>query len=135
MEKLKTTRRNPSTSASTGTDAELRRAELLYQQNQSAEAAAVCAGVLEREPGNFDALRLLGNAQLQLDQPAEAVLTFDRALLQQPDFAELLYNRGNALQRLSCVLSIPWRGPISVWRFVICDACAKPLRAPITRCS
>jgi len=100
MEKLKTTRRNPSTSASTGTDAELRRAELLYQQNQSAEAAAVCAGVLEREPGNFDALRLLGNAQLQLDQPAEAVLTFDRALLQQPDFAELLYNRGNALQRL-----------------------------------
>jgi predicted O-linked N-acetylglucosamine transferase (SPINDLY family) len=98
MEKLKTASRNPGAGA--GTDAELRRAELLYQQKQIAEAAAVCEGVLEREPERFDALRLLGNAQLQLDQPSEAVLTYDRALLQQPDFGELLYNRGNALQRL-----------------------------------
>ena len=81
-------------------DAEMQRAILLFQKRQFEASASACSMLQRRLPRHFDALRLLGIAQLQLDRPAHAIECFDRALLQRPD-AETLFNRANALQRLS----------------------------------
>jgi protein O-GlcNAc transferase len=78
----------------------LQRAVRLSGQNEFGPAAAVCEHVLSAAPDHFDALRLLGNLQLQLNQPEAAVRSYDRALAQQPDSSELWYNRGNAMHRL-----------------------------------
>ena len=79
---------------------EMHRAVSLYRERAFAEAAAICRRLSNETPASFDALRLLGNALLQLREPAEALVAYEQALLQRPDFEELLFNRGNVLQRL-----------------------------------
>lgn len=114
--------------------AELARAVALHQQGKLAEAEALYHAVLQRLPGQFDALHLLGviavqtarpqlgaeliakaigvnrknaaahsnlgNALRDLKRPADALVSYDRALKLQPDFPDAHNNRGNTLLEL-----------------------------------
>ena len=64
-------------------------AEKLYRQ------------ILETEPGNFDALHLLGLISFQNGRNDEAVGYFNQALAILPDYAEAHFNLANALKNLN----------------------------------
>lgn len=64
------------------------------------EAIAGYRQVLEAEPRQFDALRLLGAALLAADQGEDALAALDRALALRADLAEPWSLRGDALLRL-----------------------------------
>jgi predicted O-linked N-acetylglucosamine transferase (SPINDLY family) len=78
-----------------------KRAVALYQQRKTAQAVALCESVVRSQPNHFDALRLLGSARLQLNQPHEALVALDSALIENPECDELHFNRGNALRELN----------------------------------
>jgi tetratricopeptide (TPR) repeat protein len=72
-------------------------------QHQRGEFQAAIDGylaVLDEEPRQFDALRLLGAAQRAIAQHAQAVASFDRALAVRGDFAEVWSLRGESLGEL-----------------------------------
>ena len=60
------------------------RAIALFAQHQYAESAADCRAALERNPYHIGALGGLGQCYLRMDQRAEALATFRRALKLQP---------------------------------------------------
>ena len=41
-----------------------------------------------------------GNALLDLNRPADALASYDKAIALKPDYADAYYNRGNALSDL-----------------------------------
>ena len=58
----------------------LQQAVLLHQKGQLSEAAALYCQILAREPGNADALHLLGVIEFQNGNPAAAIALIDRAV-------------------------------------------------------
>jgi predicted O-linked N-acetylglucosamine transferase (SPINDLY family) len=72
----------------------------LHNRGQLAPAEAIYWRVLKLQPGNADALHLLGVMCFQIGRFDKALEFFDQALASQPRFAEALNNRGNALVAL-----------------------------------
>src|SRR5438270_13470628 len=64
------------------------------------EAARLYQAVLEREPGNADALHLLGLVALQTNQPAPAVELLTRAIAVRPGEAAFHGNLAGAYRAL-----------------------------------
>ncbi len=65
-----------------------------------AEAARAYAEALAEEPGNVDALALLGGVALRLGRPAEALAVVERAVGLAPGHAVARLNQGRALLAL-----------------------------------
>ncbi|HZT51679.1 MAG TPA: tetratricopeptide repeat protein [Stellaceae bacterium] len=78
----------------------LRKALALQQQGALAEAEALYKSVLARQPGNFDALHLMGVLELQRRRPDAAAALIGRALAVNPKSAAAHGNLGNALSGL-----------------------------------
>lgn len=74
-------------------------AGILAMQKEWPEAADKCRLLLEREPRNTRARALLGNAQLELGELADAEATFRRGLEDAPDDRELQRWLQRCLQR------------------------------------
>jgi protein O-GlcNAc transferase len=72
----------------------------LHQKGRLAEAEALYRNVLAQEPGNADALHLLGVLNAQRGDPTTALSLIDQAIAVSPGNAVQLYNRGNALRAL-----------------------------------
>ncbi len=92
--------------ASTGNRAEQRRqwtpasaiadASEHHQAGRLDKAEALYRKVLQRDPGNVDALHLLGLAALNRGNPSQAIQLIGRALAAAPGFAPAYVNLGNA---------------------------------------
>ena len=82
-------------------DQTLRTAFHLHQQGNLAEASRLYGEVLRGNPKHFDALYLLGFAQLQRGAFDDAERLMGRALEVNPSSLDALRNRGMALQRLN----------------------------------
>ncbi len=76
----------------------LQQAVVLHQEGQIARAAALYQEILQRQPGHFDALHLLGVACLQGGDPEAAVTLISQAIRVNPRSADALTNLGNALR-------------------------------------
>ena len=82
-------------------DQMLRTAFQLHQQGNLAEASRLYGEVLRANPKHFDALYLLGFANLQRGAFDDAERLMGRALEVNPSSLDALRNRGMALQRLN----------------------------------
>jgi predicted O-linked N-acetylglucosamine transferase (SPINDLY family) len=71
-----------------------------YQGGKRAEAAALCRRIVEVLPDTFDALHLLGVAELDCGNVAEAEQALQRAVSVNPQSAEACSNLGSALFQL-----------------------------------
>jgi tetratricopeptide (TPR) repeat protein len=71
-----------------------------YGAGRFDDAERICIAVIEREPGAFDAMRLLALLQHRSARCMESLANYDRALALRPDHAETLSNRGNVLADL-----------------------------------
>jgi tetratricopeptide (TPR) repeat protein len=71
-----------------------------YEAGRFDEAERICVAVLDRDPDEFDAMRLLGLLQHRAGRRTAALASYDRALALRPDHAETLNNRGNVLTDL-----------------------------------
>jgi len=71
--------------------------EALYNQGRFAEAAAAYSEHLKGQPGNVDALNVLGICLLALERQDEAIGTFTRAVNIDPENGISRRNLGNAL--------------------------------------
>ena len=72
----------------------------LHQQGQLAQAQALYEQALQIQPGNFDALHLLGVISVQINDPARAVELIGKAININPNNAMAYYNHGVALHGL-----------------------------------
>lgn len=72
---------------------DLRAALADLQSGRLDRAAATCAGVLAKEPGNADALALMAYLQGQRGNTSEALATIDRAVAVRPGDSALHFNR------------------------------------------
>jgi len=84
----------------TGWQATLAQAVSLHQRGEIARAQALYRQVLESQPGNGDALHLLGVTCTQSGRFEEALRLIDRAIARKPDEAACHANRGKALAGL-----------------------------------
>lgn len=73
---------------------ELQQAQRLLQANDFAGAAGLLAPLVEREPGNARAWRMLATATLRLKQYDRAIAAYERSLTLEPGFAAARYNLG-----------------------------------------
>ena len=64
----------------------LRNADRKYRRGKAEEAIALFNKVLEKEPGNIEALNGLGHTHLQMNAYGVAISKFKRALSQNPSF-------------------------------------------------
>ena len=71
-----------------------------FDSGEHAEAARLSRAILERDPGNFGALQMLGVACLHRSEFAEAGNYLARAAHERPEVAEVHALLGNALSRL-----------------------------------
>jgi tetratricopeptide (TPR) repeat protein len=71
-----------------------------YAAGRFDDAERICVAVLDRDSGEFDAMRLLALLQHRAGRCLEALANCDRALALRPDHAETLSNRGNVLADL-----------------------------------
>ncbi len=76
---------------------ELKRGFELHKSGRVDEAAAVYEKIVALDPGNADALHLLGSIKAQRGEAAEGCRLIEAALALQPDVALMWLNRGNAL--------------------------------------
>jgi tetratricopeptide (TPR) repeat protein len=76
------------------------RAQLAFDAGQIADAQQLCLEIVEADPNNFEATRLLGIAQHRRGQSQHAVASYDKALAICPGDADVLFNRGMALMWL-----------------------------------
>ncbi len=76
----------------------LLRASVLRKQNRLSEALAVCEKVLLQHPDHPIALNERGLVLLGLRRPVDAILSFDRATVADPDYIAALYNLANTLR-------------------------------------
>ena len=74
-------------------------AEMLRLSGEAGEAMALAERVLEREPGNVEALKTRGSLLIEADRPDEAVLELRRALDQAPLDAGILMRLSRAHAR------------------------------------
>jgi tetratricopeptide (TPR) repeat protein len=79
----------------------LRRAAGLHQRGQLTEAEALYRAVLAVQPGNFDALHLLGVLKHQSGEPAEALTLIGKALASNDRSAVAHSNLGMVLAALA----------------------------------
>jgi predicted O-linked N-acetylglucosamine transferase (SPINDLY family) len=80
--------------------AQFHKALALHRQGQLALAQAVYEQILEIQPGNVDALHLLGVIAAQMRNPRKAVELIDKAIELNPNSAAAYNNRGSALKEL-----------------------------------
>jgi len=73
-------------------------ASSLHQAGRYAEAEPLYIQALDRFPGNYPALHLLGLMRLQQNRVGEAILLMEKALKAQPNMPETLANYGMALK-------------------------------------
>ena len=78
----------------------LQEAVLLHQSGQLKQAATIYQQVLDVEPGNVDALHLLGLVSHQSGQPETAVTLIKQALDISPNQLDFLHNLANILRNL-----------------------------------
>ena len=78
----------------------LSQAMALHQQNRINEAADIYREILILQPGNVDALHLLGLFYAHHDDYKKAIEYYDQAILHDPLFAGAYHNRGAALNHL-----------------------------------
>jgi tetratricopeptide (TPR) repeat protein len=71
-----------------------------YEAGRFDDAERICIAVLDRDPDEFDAMRLLALLQHRAGRCIAALATYDRALALRPNHAETLSNRGNVLSDL-----------------------------------
>jgi tetratricopeptide (TPR) repeat protein len=71
-----------------------------HEQGRLAEAEAFYAAILADDPGDFDALHLLGVLRLQQGRAQDALARISEALARRPSSAEAHSNLGLALQAL-----------------------------------
>jgi len=81
-------------------DSRLNQARGLYGAGDFAQAAAVCEGLIARQPDHSAALYMLGMIAYQQDDPSKALLYIDRAIGGDPEKANMQSNRGLILQAL-----------------------------------
>ena len=72
---------------------------ILRRRNEPAEAIHFLSAALKVNPAYFDALVELGECQILLNQAADAVLTLRKALVLQPENADIHYVLGTALSK------------------------------------
>ena len=77
--------------------ATLARARAAHDQGRLTEAVPLYREVLAREPGNTDALQLLGRAMAALGQTQQAVRLIEAAAQLQPSNPAIQANLGGAL--------------------------------------
>jgi tetratricopeptide (TPR) repeat protein len=77
-----------------------KRAMAAYEEGQFADAEHLCVTMLEAEPQDFDANRLLAVVQFRRGRGAEALASYDRMLTLRPNYAEGHNNRGVVLADL-----------------------------------
>jgi tetratricopeptide (TPR) repeat protein len=82
-------------------DAKLSRGMALHQEGRLAEAEKLYREVLRQSPKRFDALYLLGIAELAAGKPRRAVDLIDRSIRQNPGFPPAWCNKGLALALLT----------------------------------
>jgi tetratricopeptide (TPR) repeat protein len=75
----------------------VRDAVALHRQGRLVEAEAACRTALNDDPGNPDALFLLGVVALQSGRPAEAVPLIQAAISRAPGRPQYHFNHGSAL--------------------------------------
>ena len=73
-------------------------ASSLHQAGRYAEAEPLYIQALDRFPGNYPTLHLLGLLRLQQNRVGEAILLMEKALKAQPNMPETLANYGMALK-------------------------------------
>jgi superkiller protein 3 len=83
------------------TPARYGRAVLYYQQGKALQCVADMKFVLDREPRNYQALDLLGQAYLQLNQPQEAAQVLGCAAALAPKDGKVLMHYSRVLIRLN----------------------------------
>ena len=71
-----------------------------FEAGQLADAERICLAVLDRKPGHFDAIRLLGAVNARVGRNDAALAWYDKALAIRPRHAETLNDRGNVLKNL-----------------------------------
>lgn len=76
---------------------ELKRGYELHKAGRLDEAAATYAQVIASDPGNADALHLLGSIKAQRGAAVEGCRLIEAALKLKPDVALMWFNHGNAL--------------------------------------
>jgi len=72
-------------------------AQLCRQRGNLGEALRLYSALMKAARGSAEAASNHGVVLNDLDRPAEALASLDRALILKPDFAAAHYNRGNAL--------------------------------------
>ena len=80
--------------------AEIEKAIALYGRGALAQAQDICRGVLQRHPGHFDALHLLGVIAIQMNNFAEAAALIGKGLAIFPHHAAANFNHAVALTQL-----------------------------------
>ena len=78
----------------------LQEALALHRAGRLQESEAAFHTILQREPGNFDALYWLALVAIRAQRQAEALQWLDRALSVKPDSSAALNARGSALRAL-----------------------------------
>ncbi len=73
----------------------------LHQAGRLEEAARIYTAVLGRDPGQIEALRLLGTVEMQRGNGGEAVRLFDATLQRNPRQPDAWNNRGIALKDMA----------------------------------
>jgi tetratricopeptide (TPR) repeat protein len=77
--------------------ADLNKAIALHQQNRLAEAEPLYRELLRQQPGQFDAVHLLGTLLRRTGNLAESQALLDRAVALRPQSWAAHFNRGNTL--------------------------------------
>jgi tetratricopeptide (TPR) repeat protein len=77
---------------------QLREAHALLDKNLLADAERSYLAVLNRDPGNPEALSHLGNVAFQQGDIERALRFYDMALQQDPSYAHALWDKGIALR-------------------------------------
>jgi tetratricopeptide (TPR) repeat protein len=78
----------------------LQQAISLYQAGQADKAAAICRNVLQRQPGQPDALHILGNVAKDQGQLQQALKFFQQGLRTAPGHVHLLNSAGLLFRKM-----------------------------------
>lgn len=98
--RAKTKPQGRNSSAVTNVGKLLNKAVKLHQNGDTGGAQDIYRKILKHQPGNFDALQLLGAIELSRGRNRQALDLISRALAKQPNLPVLHCNLGIALMRL-----------------------------------
>lgn len=91
--------RNTGNPRAIGASDAMKIALALHNSGNLADAGAICEGVLQAQPGDFDATHMLGVIRLKQKRFSEAARLIERALEQHPDNCVALSNLASALRQ------------------------------------